>query len=185
MQRVEAANNINPFSGAALSGLSIVGSSPSTNAVSGISGHAVGHMVEIIQQFNDLNATIDRLSSKNLAIQLDFPTDDFPKETAERLEVIAKCDKYLHALAVKDQMLWVALQEKKRSEENLVQERKLSQEYAEEVAHWAQLSQGMAGQIAGLKADNETLHRDIEALTTILRNNNIFVGLESTKSAVR
>jgi hypothetical protein len=187
VQRVEAANNVNPFGGAALSGLSIVASSPSGAPVNGISGHAVGNMVELIQQFNELSANIDKLSSKQISIQLDFQTDDFPKETAERLEVISKCDKYLHALSVKDQMLWVALQDKKKVDENLEQERKLSQEYAEEVAQWAELSQNMASQINSLKEDNSNLQREVQELHAIIRNHNIFLGKKSTneRSVIR
>ena len=82
-----------------------------------------------------------------MSVQTEFPTDDFPKEVAERLEIISRCDKYLHAMNVKDQILWTALQEKKQSDEQLTEERKLSQEYAEEVAHWAELSQNLSQQL--------------------------------------
>ena len=47
-------------------------------------------------------------------------------------------------MQIKDQMLWSALQEKKVMEEELEAEKKLSSEYANEVAEWAVMSQACA-----------------------------------------
>jgi hypothetical protein len=93
IQRVEAANHLSPFNGTpSFSGLNILGSSPSAVPISSASGQAISNMVEIIQQYGELSATVDRLATKQITVQSDFPTDDFPKETAERLEVISRCD---------------------------------------------------------------------------------------------
>lgn len=172
---------MSPFNGASnFSGLTILGSSPSAPAVQTASGNTVSNMVEIIQQYGELSATLDRLSTKQISVQTDFHTDDFPKETAERLEVISKCDKYMHAIAVKDQMLWVAMQEKKKAEDSLEQERKLSQEYAQEIAQWAEMSQLMASQIRSEKSAKLELEQRVEELTSILHDNRIFVDVKST-----
>lgn len=131
-------------------------------------------MVELIQQFADINSTIEKVASKQLTVQVDFPTDDFPKETSERLEIIARCDRYMHALNVKDHMLWAAIQDKDKAEELLGQERKLSHDYAQEVAKWAEMSQGLGQQIRDLKKEKEAVEiRNLE-LIGILRDHNIF-----------
>lgn len=181
VQRIEAANNINPFSGSTnFSGLNIVGSSPSSMPISTASGQAISSMVEIIQQYSELSGAVDRLASKEVSVQVDFRTDDFPKETSERLEIISKCDKYLHAIAVKDQMLWVAMQDKKKAEDSLEQERRLSQEYAQEIAQWADMAQQLAGQIKHQKQENQELERRVEELTSILREHRIFDDIVRT-----
>ena len=131
-------------------------------------------MVELIQEYADMYATIDRIASKAISVQVDFPTDDFPKEMAERLEVMARCDRYSHALSVKDHMLWTAIQEKERAIELLEEERKLSHEYAEEVAHWAELSQVLSQNVNTLKGDNEQLEKTNRELMNVLREHNIF-----------
>ena len=178
VQRVEAANNVSPFYGASnFSGITILGSSPTAAPVGSASGQAIGSMVEIIQQYGEISATVDRLASKQITIQNDFRTDDFPKETAERLEVISRCDKYMHAIAVKDQMLWVAMQEKQKAEDSLEEERRLSQEYAQEIAQWAEMSQQMAVQLRNEKNEKKELERRVEELTTLLRENRIFVDV--------
>lgn len=182
VQRIDAASQITPLTNGGFSGVSIVGSGPNSMPIAGVSGNTVNTMVDLIQQFNDLSVNIDKLSTKQINVQVDFPIDDFPKETAERLEIVAKCDKYLHAIAIKDQMLWVALQDKKKCEEDLAQERLLTQEYAQEIASWAELSQGMATQVNSLKGENDALKRKVKELESILRQNNIFTDLSTTPS---
>jgi septal ring factor EnvC (AmiA/AmiB activator) len=137
-------------------------------------------MVELIQQFTDLSATINNLAVKNLAVQTDFPTDDFPRETAERLEILSRCDQYMHAVSVKDHMLWTVLKEKERHEELLEVERKLSHEYAEEMAKWAEVSESLTQQVARLQRQNEKLERTNYELIHTLRDNNIcYVSTDS------
>ena len=128
---------------------------------------------------NNLNINfqnIEKLSMKPVSIQCDFPTDDFPKETAERLEIISRCDKYLHAMNVKDHICWTALQEKKKIEEQLLEEKKLCEEYAGEVAQWAEMSQVMAQQLHQVKEENRAVNEKNLYLIDILRKNNIFVS---------
>eukprot|EP01041_Mallomonas_annulata_P006967 gene6967-14145_t len=131
-------------------------------------------MVELIQQFADITAQIERLSTKTLNVQVDFPIDDFPKETAERLEVISRCDRYAHALSVKDHMLWVAIQEKDQSLELLDEERRLSHEYAQEVAKWADLSQTLSYKVNSITQEKERLETINRDLLNLLRDHNIF-----------
>ena len=116
-----------------------------TSAVPGVAPletmrpHKAQQMVELVQQFGDLYNTIEKLASKRIPIDGDVPSDDFPKEVAERLEVMSQCDKYLHAMNVKDQLLWNALQDKKKLEESIEAEKKHSHEMAFEVTEWAEL----------------------------------------------
>jgi hypothetical protein len=80
-----------------------------TEPSASITPATAARMIELIQQYADLSTTVDKLASKPVSIQVEFPTDDFPRETAQRLEVIGRCERYSHALAVKDQMLWTVI----------------------------------------------------------------------------
>jgi hypothetical protein len=131
-------------------------------------------MVELIQQFADLSDNIERLSTKLITVQTDFPIDDFPKETAERLEILAKCDRYMHAVTVKDHMLWTIMKEKGKQDELLDEERRLSHEYAQEVAKWAEISQSLTQQVLYLKQEKDQMDRKNSNLINILRENNIY-----------
>jgi hypothetical protein len=131
-------------------------------------------MVELIQQFADLSDNIERLSTKLITVQTDFPIDDFPKETAERLEILAKCDRYMQAVTVKDHMLWTIMKEKEKQDELLDEERRLSHEYAQEVAKWAEISQSLTQQVLYLKQEKDQMERKNSNLINILRENNIY-----------
>lgn len=131
-------------------------------------------MVELIHEYGPLCESINRASIKPITVQAEFPVDDFPRETTERLEVLARCDKYMHAVSIKDHMLWIALQEKDKAEEALKDERQLCQEYADEVANWAEASQQWSQKNLALKAENEILQGKVQTLMNILRQNNIY-----------
>ena len=88
--------------------------------------------------------------------------------------MLSKCDRYTHALSIKDHMLWTALQELDRSEDQLLQEKKLSNDYAQEVANWAEMAQTLTQQIMNLKQENSILEKKNKNLTQILRDNNIY-----------
>lgn len=133
-------------------------------------------MVEVIQQFSDISSQVEKLSTKAVEVTVDFPSDDFPKETAERLEIISRCDRYAHALSVKDHMLWSTLKEKENLQEKLTEEQALSGEYAKEMAQWAELSQDLSQQVAGMKKAKADSDMQIAALTQILRDHNIHVS---------
>lgn len=138
-----------------------------------VRGPRAATMVELIQQYPDLSSTIERMSARAMSVQVDFPTADFPKETAERLEILARCDKYVHALAVKDHMLWVAMNEKTQIENELVEERRLCAAYAGEVTEWAHCAQGLAVELAVLKKDKTAGDLRAQELVNILRQHNI------------
>ncbi len=137
---------------------------------------AIG-MVEFIHDYPDLSSRIQVLSTKPLSVQVDFPTDDFPRETAERLEVISRCDRMMHAVAVKDQMLWTALQDKARAEEQLLDERRLSHAYAEETAQWAEVAQELKRQLAVAEQERSTALRDIQDMREVMRKHNIYYNV--------
>ena len=154
-------------------GVLLTSAIPGKSAIDSVRVPRAASMVELIQQFADLSAQIDKQSTKSLSVQIDFPTDDFPRETADRLEIMSRCDRYVHALSVKDHMLWTAVQEKKKTNELLDEERHLSHEYAKEVASWAEVTQQLSIDMKGLKEQNETLERRNRELIEILRRHNL------------
>jgi hypothetical protein len=174
VRRVEVANGDSIMRGP--SGVIVTSAAPmgQYSALEGVPASRASLMVELIQQYGDLSSAIEKQSSKAIAVQVDFPTDDFPKETAERLEIISRCDKYSHALAVKDHILWTALKDKEKAEEALEAERKLSFEYAQELSQWAELSQNVQQQLRISKNENENLHQTNLYLINLLRENNIY-----------
>jgi len=175
VRRVEQANEDGLYQSA--TGVLLTSAAPGSTPVETVRPPRAASMVELIQQFADLSSTIERLSSKSITVQVDFPTEDFPKETAERLEVLARCDKYMHALSVKDHMLWSALQEKERVEDLLAEERRLSHEYAQEVASWAEMSQTLSQQVIALKQEKEKMERRNKDLMAVLREHGIFYAV--------
>ena len=176
VRRVEQANDDGLYHGA--TGVLLTSTAPGQTPVETVRAPKAASMVELIQQFADLSNTIETLSNKTVSVQIDFPTDDFPRETKERLDVLARCDKYMHALSVKDHMLWEALQEKEKLEDQLAEERRLSHEYAKEVASWAEMAQTLSQQSMAIKQDKEKLERRNRDLVAKLRENNIFYDVQ-------
>lgn len=176
IRRVERAN-IEESQTLPNNGISLVSAAPGAVPVDTIRIPKATSMVEVIHEFGDLSSIIENIAMKPITVQVDFPTDDFPKETSERLEVIARCDRYVHALNVKDHMLFTALQERDKFEKSLSDERRLSQEYAQEVASWAEMTQNLTHQLAASKQDNDALQRKVFELTELLRRHNIYHDL--------
>jgi hypothetical protein len=176
VRRVEQANDdgSGSYQTNVSTGVLLTSAMPGVHPIESIRAPRAASMVELIQQYGDLNSHIERLATKPITVQVDFATDDFPRETSERLEILARCDKYMHALSVKDHMLWTSLQEKARAEELLEEEQRLSHEYAQEVASWAEMSQKLSIQVQQLKSDNGRLDRRNRELTEILRRHNIY-----------
>jgi len=178
VRRVEQANDVKTKNAVGVGGgISLVTTSAAVGhaTLESVRAPQAALMVEVIQQFADLSSSIDKLSTKPIEVQVEFATDDFPKETAERLEVIARCDRYAHALSVKDHMLWTALKEKEKLGDQLEEERALSQEYAAEVAKWAELAQSLAAQLAVQKQETGDMESQVGSLVNILREHNIHV----------
>jgi hypothetical protein len=61
-------------------------------------------MVELIQSYSDLCAAVERVANKPQDISINVIPHDFQHETAERLEVLRRTDRYEKALAIKDQV---------------------------------------------------------------------------------
>jgi FtsZ-binding cell division protein ZapB len=131
-------------------------------------------MVDLIQQYTDLMSNIDRAASKQINVQVDFPTDDFPKEISDRLEILSRCDKYAHALSVKDHMLWLALKDKEKCEEALEQETTLCKEYASEISHWAESAQAMKNKLYDAQSEIDNLRRENEQLKQMLGQQHVY-----------
>ena len=172
VRRVEQANDDGLYQAA--TGVLLTSAAPGHTPVEQVRAPRAASMVELIQQFSDLTNNIEMLSSKQVEVQVDFPTDDFPRETAERMEILAKCDKYQHALGVKDHMLWTALQEKEKAEELLAEERVLSREYAKEVTCWAEVAQQLSLQNTALKQEKEVMERRNKDMLLRMREQGIY-----------
>jgi hypothetical protein len=175
VQRVEQANtddqNQGPNGG---TGVLLTSAVPGSAPLETIRAPRAFNMVELIHQFGDLNSNIERLAVKPISVQVDFPTDDFPKETAERLEVLSRCDKYMHALNVKDHMLRTALQERNKLQECLQEEKTLCHEYAQEISSWAEMCQELSQQKAAMQQQVDKLERRNRDLVSTLKENNVF-----------
>ena len=173
VRRVEQAN-IDDNQSSYTTGVLLTSANPSVAPVEAVRIPKALNMVELIHQFSELYANIGRLTLKPITVQVDFPTDDFPKETSERLEILSRCDKYMHAINIKDHMLWTVLQEKDKLDEQLQDERKLSHDYAQEVSQWAEMSQELTKQIMILKQENTLMERRNRDMLNILKENNIY-----------
>jgi hypothetical protein len=66
------------------------------------------------------------------------------------------------------------MKEKEKQDESLDEERRLSHEYAQEVAKWAEISQSLTQQVLYLKQEKEKTDRKNINLINILRENNIY-----------
>lgn len=169
-------NPNNPYAMASVStGVLLTSVNPSAAPVETIRVPRATAMVEVIHEFADLCSNIERLATKSVTVQVDFPTDDFPRETAERLEVISRCDRYTHALQVKDHMLWTALQEKDRLEQDLQAERNLTQEYVSEVAQWVDTAQQLTRKLNIMKQQSDKKDHRIAQLLSLLNKHHIHV----------
>jgi len=136
--------------------------------------HRAAAMVELIQQFVDISATIERLSSKPLNLApVDFPSTEFPRELSDRLDKASRFDKCVHALDVKDQLLWEVMCERDQMKGLLGQEKDLCQKYASELADWAELAQGLAAQVTELKVYKKAVEERNDELIQLLHDNNI------------
>lgn len=174
VRRVEVANRDSHK--ASSNGVLITTALPHDTPIESINAPRADCMVELIQQFSDVSSNIEKLSVKPITVQVEYPTNDFPRETAERLEILAHCDRYMHAITVKDHMLWCAVKEKEKAEEMLEEEKKLSHEYAEEVTKWVDIVQNLTQQLNQSKSEYDKLERWNRQLINTLREHNIFVG---------
>lgn len=135
-------------------------------------------MLHLIQQYPDLQMTIDKLSQRIPSIDPDYVSAsgaDFPTEVADRLAVVARCDKYAKAIAVKDEMLWQAMQAMHKVEDALAKEKELNEQYCQEMQEWSALLQSHAVSIQQLTVDKERLIRENQTLRELLRKHNVHV----------
>ena len=172
IRRVEQANEDKHYHGIT----TVNYSSPSLTPLESVRAPKAALMVDVIQEFADIAATIDQISNKAVTIQVDFPVNDFPKETAERLSVLSRCDKYSHALSVKDHMLWTAIQDKNKATELLEDEKRLCMEYAEEISNWAELSQNLNEKVEQVEQERDYYREKTQQLLELLRENDIYVA---------
>lgn len=136
-------------------------------------------MVELIQQYGDLTSHIETLASKVLTVKVDFPTTDLPKETTERKEVVRRCDNFVEALKVKDQMLLAAMKEAEKGRDAFEEERKLNSAYTSELSNWAEMANSLSDQVNSLKKEKDSLARRNAELIGILREHNIHYVMDA------
>jgi hypothetical protein len=86
---------------------------------------------------------------------------------------MGRCDKYLHAVSVKDHMLWKALQEKEKAEEDLAAERRLIQEYSQEILAWAEQTRALKQENLVLRQEHDQVVMRNRDLMRVLREYNI------------
>lgn len=179
-KRVEQAKD-EPSLTPGTNGISITSAVPGVSPIEPIRPAKASLMVELIQQFADLSSNIEKLAAKSIKIQVDFPTNDFPKETTERLEIISRCDRYMHALTVKDHMLWTALQEKQGLEDKLQEERSLTHEYAQEITRWADMANSLSQEAQVLKFENNELAKKNRFYEDILRSKGLYAAAVASR----
>lgn len=151
---------------------------PGDSAAGGMSAWTAGRaskMVEVIHRYSDVTSTMERLASRSVSVHTDFP-DDLPKETASRLDVLSRCDRYAHALQVKDQMLWTALKDKERLEMQLSTEQELSREYGSEVTEWVGVAQRLGGELEAAREEQLRMQDTNHRLMQLLRDHGIITS---------
>ena len=131
-------------------------------------------MLHLIQQYPDLQAKIDELAQRFPNVDTDFNTNDFPTEVSDRLAVISRCDKYAKAISLKDEMLWIALSEKEKVEQQLQKEMVINKEYCEEINKWASSLQDHVNKLESTKQEKERLRKENVKLKELLRKHNIY-----------
>jgi hypothetical protein len=146
---------------------------PATAPVPGIKLPKAVLMVEIIQEFGELSSTINSTAERTVNLQVDFPTNDFPREISERLELIAKVDKFAHAMNVKDHLLWLALQDKDKLQSALHDEKQLSQGFLDELGEWTKIADQYKYQLHVALNEKAELERRNYELQQILKSHNI------------
>ena len=140
---------------------------------SGITPPNPALMLHLIQQYPDLQAKIDELAQRFPNIDTDFNANDFPTEVSDRLAVISRCDKYAKAISLKDEMLWIALSEKEKIEQQLQKEMLINKEYCEEINKWASSLQDHVNKLEVTKQEKEKLRQENIKLKDLLRKHNI------------
>ena len=151
---------------------------PITSTNIGLSGGGVAPpnpalMLHLIQQYPDLQAKIDQLASRIPIVDTEFNTNDFPTEVSDRLAVISRCDKYAKAISLKDEMLWLSLNEKEKIESKLSKEVSLNKDYSMEINKWADVLQQHVNQLTIIKQEKEKLKSENYQLKELLRKHNI------------
>ncbi len=145
------------------------------------------YMVDLIQSYGDICAMIERVRDRPFIVDGKMPSDDFPRETAERIKVLERADRqecrvvvviqthnsirnnaahvqiirYEKALAIKDQMVWNLITEVRQLEEKAEAETQLGREYEKELEEWATLANRLAEENSVLlreKADLSSQH---------------------------
>ncbi|CAM9501571.1 unnamed protein product [Hapterophycus canaliculatus] len=144
-------------------------------------------MVDLIQSYRELCNSIDRVANRPFDPTIGVEADDYPHETAERLEVLRRADQYEQALDVKDHMLWSAMQESERFKEKCLEERSLGQEFAEEAQEWVKLTGKLSDRVNTLTVEKEQMARLQKENDVLTRENQElarrFAALETSSGA--
>ncbi|CAM9207788.1 unnamed protein product [Scytosiphon promiscuus] len=128
-------------------------------------------MVELIQSYRELCNSIDRVANRPFDPNIGVRADDYPHETAERLEVLRRADQYEQALGVKDQMVWAAMQESELLKQKCQEERTLGQDFAEEAQEWVKLTGKLSDRVNALTAETQQMARLQKENAFLIREN--------------
>ena len=110
-----------------------------------------------------------------IQLQVDFPTDDFPRETSDRLEILNRCDRYIHAMNVKDHLLWLALQDKEKLQQKLEESQQYSHELELEVLRWGEVGKRYEQELIRIQAEKTDVEKQNYHLRQLLMKNGIYV----------
>jgi len=128
-------------------------------------------MLSLVQRFPELIRSMERLMQRRMpmlpeeiargkeaaagAVDKGEDVDllsDFPRELKDRLDAVAREPRYAEIISVKDRMLYEMLQERLALQAKVDEEKNLSQEYSEELAHWLELTDRLTREVNQLRS---------------------------------
>lgn len=170
MRRVERANQVTPNP----TGIILTSVNPTSSSTPPQYSNPL-IMAEVIQEYGELSSLINQTANKMIQLQVDFPTDDFPRETSDRLEILNRCDRYIHAMNVKDHLLWLALQDKEKLQQKLEESQQYSHELELEVLRWGEVGKRYEQELIRIQAEKTDVEKQNYHLRQLLMKNGIYV----------
>ena len=118
--------------------------------------NADGSALSTRSRYLEMCAEAERIANKNFKTTIDVQADDFDREVVERINLATQVEAAKEAAAVKDQMVWMLLQEReelKTTEKKYSEEvEKLSQESCKEIEEWVRLTDNFRAKLTAAQA---------------------------------
>ena len=118
--------------------------------------NADGSALSTRSRYLEMCAEAERIANKNFKTTIDVQADDFDREVVERINLATQVEAAKEAAAVKDQMVWMLLQEReqlKKTEQKYSEEvEKLSQESSKEIEEWVRLTDSFREKLTAAQA---------------------------------